>query len=246
MKEKKCLYLKNCKIYSTIFFLLILIVYFGLNGIKIIKNSNIYNILENRYAYRIEKPNIKSLLNQKYQNNLENAIGDQIIKYNYFKVLYSRISNFVNLNTIFKFKLNENNNYFNLKSINLYKDSLVYNYQTKNKFISNAEDDIKEINNIKSNVDANVYLYFVKTDSNFNFKKNKSQNIEQYLQEKLNLNENNINFFNIHDYNEYKKYFYKIDHHWNDEGSYKGYVDIAMMMHFNNIITKKIECVLTI
>ena len=226
MRNKKYIY------YSQLSFLIVLIIFFGINGLKILINSNVHNEAENRTSYKIEKPSFDKIISREYQDDLEIAIGDQMLKYNYFKKFYSRLSGFANLKTISLFKMNANKKYINLKNIQLIGNSLVYGFQDYDGFVSTAKNDVEQINKIIENTKANIYLYFVKTDTNFNFEKNEPINPEEYLKENLKLNNERIKTLNFNSYEEYKEYFYSIDHHWNHIGSYKGYLEMADMMNF--------------
>ena len=225
---------KNYIYYSQLSFLIVLIIFFGVNGLKILINSNVHNEAENRTSYKIEKPSFDKIISREYQDDLEIAIGDQMLKYNYFKKFYSRLSGFVNLKTISLFNMNANKKYINLKNIQLIGNSLVYGFQDYDGFVSTAKDDVEQINKIIANTKANIYLYFVKTDTNFNFEKNEPINPEEYLKENLKLNNERIKTLNFNSYEEYKEYFYSIDHHWNHIGSYKGYLEMADMMNLDN------------
>lgn len=228
MRNKKYIY------YSQLSFLIVLIIFFGINGLKILINSNVHNEAENRTSYKIEKPSFDKIISREYQDDLEIAIGDQMLKYNYFKKFYSRLSGFANLKTISLFKMNANKKYINLKNIQLIGNSLVYGFQDYDGFVSTAKNDVEQINKIIENTKANIYLYFVKTDTNFNFEKNEPINPEEYLKENLKLNNERIKTLNFNSYEEYKEYFYSIDHHWNHIGSYKGYLEMADMMNLDN------------
>ena len=228
MRNKKYIY------YSQLSFLIVLIIFFGINGLKILINSNVHNEAENRTSYKIEKPSFDKIISREYQDDLEIAIGDQMLKYNYFKKFYSRLSGFANLKTISLFNMNANKKYINLKNIQLIGNSLVYGFQDYDGFVSTAKNDVEQINKIIENTKANIYLYFVKTDTNFNFEKNEPINPEEYLKENLKLNNERIKTLNFNSYEEYKEYFYSIDHHWNHIGSYKGYLEMADMMNLDN------------
>ena len=225
---------KNYIYYSQLSFLIVLIIFFGVNGLKILINSNVHNEAENRTSYKIEKPSFDKIISREYQDDLEIAIGDQMLKYNSFKKFYSRLSGFANLKTISLFNMNANKKYINLKNIQLIGNSLVYGFQDYDGFVSTAKDDVEQINKIIANTKANIYLYFVKTDTNFNFEKNEPINPEEYLKENLKLNNERIKTLNFNSYEEYKEYFYSIDHHWNHIGSYKGYLEMADMMNLDN------------
>lgn len=151
-------------------------------------------------------------------------------KYDFLKVTYSKVSNFVNMETIKKFKLNKLKKYIKLKNgINLFNNYLLYTPIEEEEFEKVTHDDIKEINNIVDNTNANIYLYFVETDSTYNFETNKKINIYDYLSTNLKIDKNNIAIFEINSFEDYKKIFYKTDHHWNNKGSDKGYREIASL-----------------
>ena len=217
-------------------FLIILLLLLGGILINLVINNNEYNYVDNRMSYRINMPSIKSLLSGDYQNNMEESIADQMPKYNYFKLAYLKVVNYLNISTINIFKLDKLNKYIKINNINLYKDYLLYSATDNNYFKEITKDDIENINKISKNTNANIYLYFVETEANINFENNEKTNTLNYLKEKINLKEENISSFNISSFEDYKDSFYKTDHHWNNVGSYKGYKEIANLMHFDSIL----------
>ena len=69
-----------------------------------------------------------------------------------------------------------------------------------------------------------MYYYFINRSSHYNFINNKNNfDISKYLD----VDYSQLVFNN---YDEYKDYFYKTDHHWNYKGSYKGYTDIIKLL----------------
>ena len=222
-------------------FLVALLLLSGVILIKLVLNTNEYNFVDNRMSYKFSMPDIENLLSGEYQKATEEAIADQMPKYNYFKLSYLKIVNYLSISTINVFKLDKPNRYINIDGINLYKNYLLYYKTTDEQFIKTAQKDISEINNIYSNTNANIYLYFIETDTNINFEDNSKLNALSYLKENINIPKENITSFEINSFDDYKKNFYKTDHHWNHVGSYKGYTEIAKMMHFNNILEPKDE-----
>lgn len=217
-------------------FLIFFLLFFGCILVKLVANSNEYNLVDNRRSYKFEKPSFKTIISGEFQSNVENAISDQMPKYNWFKLAYSKVSNFLNLETIYFFKFDKIPKYIKIGTVNLYKGYLLYNTTTNDGFINTSKNDIQEINNIIKNVDANVYLYFVNTDSNINFETNYKVDSISYLKKALLINKNNISSYDIQNFDDYKGYFYKTDHHWNYKGSYKGYLEIANLMKFDNVL----------
>ena len=223
---------------NKIFILMLLILSVGIL-FKVFRNSNDYNFADNRMSYKFSMPTIKSLLSLEYQDHIEDVIADQMPKYNYFKLIYLKAANYINVKTIYLFKLNELNRYIKMGGINLYNDYLIYNTTTIKDFADVSKNDIEEINNIILKTKANIYLYFIETDSNYNFETGKKIDTTDYLKEKINLSESNISSYNISSFDDYKDYFYRTDHHWNYKGSYRGYLEIANLMHFDNVLTYK-------
>lgn len=225
---------------SNIIFLSSLILLWIICIIPILKNSNNYNQVNNRTSYKITKPTSKEFLNNNYQQQLENAISDQMPKYNYLQLLYPVMSNYLNYKTIKVLNLNHQNNYINLGNINMYHDYLVYNPIIKDD-LKNYEDDLKKINYIKQKINADIYLYYINSDYNINFETNKTKDIDKYLKQKLKIGDNNIKTLTINSFEDYQKYFYKYDHHWNNRGTYQAYKEIATMMKLTDILPIKDE-----
>ncbi len=226
--NKKCL---DKKIFLSILVFLSLVII-----AKLSLNSNEYNYVDNRMSYRFFMPTFKNILSGEYQEKTEDIIADQMPKYNYFKTLYLKITTYINIGTIKLLKLDKKDKYIKLKSINIYKDYLLYNTITDEHFINTANDDIDEINKIVTNTKANIFLYFIETDSNNNFETNYKVKAVDYLKKNLKIKETNISSLNISSFDNYKNYFYKTDHHWNYLGSYEGYKEIAQLMNFDTIL----------
>ena len=220
-------------------FIIILVIISSIIILKLIKNSNEYNLVDNRTSYKFVNPTIKTILSGEFQTSVEDATADQMPKYNYFKLAYIKFSNYINFKTIYLLKLDELNRYIKVGNINLYKDYLLYEPSKKNELKESLQNDIKEINNIKEKTKANIYLYFVETDSNYDFANNEKIDIIPYLKENLNISDKNIETFNISSFDNYTKYFYKTDHHWNHLGANKGYIEIANLIKLKNIKQKE-------
>lgn len=220
-------------------FIIILILFSSVVMFKLIKNSNKQNVVDNRLSYRFVRPTINTILSGEYQESVEDAAADQMPKYNYFKLAYVKLSSYINIRTAYLFKLNELNRYIKLGTINLYKDYLLYNRTSQKELEESAHDDIIAINNIEKYTNANVYLYFIETDSNYDFTNNSKTDISNYLNTNLRLKKTNIGIFDIATFDNYTKYFYRTDHHWNYQGVDKGYREIANLMELSNVLIKE-------
>lgn len=204
--------------------------------LKLIKNSNEYNLVDNRTSYRFDNPSLNGILSGEYQNNVEDAVADQMPKYNYFKLAYIKFSNYINIKTVYLLNLDKLNRYIKVGNINLYQDYLLYTKGNEDDFFESAKNDIDEINDIINNTDASIYMYFVETDMNYDFVSGSRVDVFTYLDNNLEIDKDNIGIFNIENFENYKEYFYKTDHHWNYKGANKGYNDIVSLMNLDNVL----------
>lgn len=232
MKNK----LKNI---PNIFFLIGLILIFSLCIIKFILNRNEYNYIDNRMSYKFKFPTLYEFSNGIYQENLDNAIADQLPKYEFFKLSYNRLTIKWNYNVLKFLHINSPSRYIKIRDINIYNDYLLYTPYSSDFFYNSSKDDINYINELKKNTKANVYMYFIDSDFLHKYSTNYNVDYKNYLDDSLKID--GIGYLDVSNFDEYKKYFYKTDHHWNNVGSYKGYTDIAQLLNLKNILKPEDE-----
>lgn len=167
--------------------------------------------------------------NQTFQSNLENAITDQMIGAQTIKriALETRKEVINGMNhVILSLKNNENKNYYVAIAEDTYKinneDWLVnkigkYSYEPKS---------VEYFNQIKG---ADKYLYFIESDLSKMYNEEKDTN-PLYESIVNNMELTKYSKFDTKTFEDYKKYFYKGDHHWNHKGQYKAYQEIIELL----------------
>lgn len=209
-------------------FIIILVVMSFIFLLCIFRNKQTINTVDNRSSYKFKLPTIKTLLNSEYQNSMDDTIADQMPKYEYFKLLYLKLNYSINISTINALKLYKKDRYIKFgNDVYLYKDYLVY--RAIPLYID--ESNITEINKLVDETNANIYLYYINSDENYDFETGYMMDDAGYLKKHLKVNY--MASFDVEDFNEYKEYFYRTDHHWNYKGSYKGFIDIANLMNLD-------------
>ena len=78
--------------------------------------------------------------------------------------------------------------------------------------------------------ELNFYSYYIERDSDQNYANGKRNGLSDYLVTILDLPESHMDRQHITDFETYKWYNMKSDHHWSYRGSYEGYKDIISMM----------------
>ncbi|MDO5331331.1 MAG: hypothetical protein Q4E99_01510 [Bacillota bacterium] len=86
---------------------------------------------------------------------------------------------------------------------------------------------------IADHPDINFYIYYIERDSDQNYATGKRAGISEYIKSSINLPETSIGIQEVRDFDTYKEYNYKSDHHWAYKGSYAGYTDILSMLKPN-------------
>lgn len=222
--------MKN-KIFTTLFVLSFLAIIFSFLIKIIIFGQKDIVLIENRSSNKIPTFSIKNFLDSSYQNKLEDAVIDQSFGSETLKL------NILNMNNkIFKIFVNnsEKNGYHLVaKDTYEYEDSqyLVY-YPKNNSYFKDNEELAKKIANQYESISIDSkYLYFINSDRSINFDKVNNDLCNNVFSLYPSFKKS---YLKINNFEDYKKFFYKTDHHWNYLGSYEGYKDIINLL-FDNI-----------
>ena len=83
--------------------------------------------------------------------------------------------------------------------------------------------------------DINFYAYYIERDSDQNYATGRRSGVAEYLKSAFNLPSSNFGVQEVLDFDTYKEYNYKSDHHWAYKGSYNGYKDMLSMLKPNEM-----------
>lgn len=192
------------------------------------------NYYENRTANKIQEFTINSFKKGEFQDSMELAFSDQIPKSSVMKKFYNYSDNlFIYYLSKFIYRNDCENKYVPVNDkINKFGcgNNLVFSYNLLKSSKKNLNSKIENINKFKENNDVDLYLYYIEKDTDINFENNNKVGFYDYIKSGLNIDDNHISRFKIDNFQEFNKYFYKTDHHWNYKGSYLAYTDIVNMM----------------
>lgn len=226
---------------NNIFLLIMLIIILCFGVITMIKDESKFSIPENRNLTHFPKFTLKNYFNNKYQAKLENALQDQFIFSEEIKIHYNDI---FKLSLLKKMKKNFcTNNYISVGNGRYMFDCDDYMVFNANNSLENGPGpllaNIDKYNKLNNEIDS--YYYFVTNSLVFNFKTNSLViDVPKIVEENM-KGKYKFDYLKFNNYQEYKKYFYKNDHHWNYKGSYQGYKDIIKMLAPNDEIKKPIK-----
>ncbi|MEG1597214.1 MAG: glycosyltransferase family 2 protein [Bacilli bacterium] len=232
--------LKNKSIKSNQFFLVFIILTLFIPLFYIFTNNKEVSILENKKLASFPTFSLSSIKNGFFQKNVDEFANDNFIFAEEIKKIYNDSKNYINNQFKEKFLSKDMcvNNYVSLGND-------LYNYNCDNYMMYKGENikDVKasivdKLNNynniIAKNADVKFYNYFIESDYSNDFSNSKNNSkIFNFINNNLNATSSRLL---ISDYEQYKDYWYKTDHHWNYKGSYQGYVDIIHMMSEDEIL----------
>ena len=223
-------------------FLVLVFVIFLLGAYGLVKMPAKTSVAENRTLAQFQHFTLKSFLDGTFQNNFEEALSDQFIGSEKIRTAYGEVIN--NLPTFGLDRLVCTNHYITLPG-NSFTNTLfncddymiapAMTIDPKQKSLLESDilaNHIEKYNHV--NDLADTYYYFIEEAQSFNFEDGtRVLDLEKELRSNLN-GSYTMTSLQFDSYDEFKKYYYKTDHHWNYIGAYKGYQDIAKMFGIEN------------
>lgn len=241
---------------KNIIFSLLLIILLTVIGLFVIfKTPDEYSLRENRVLDKFKRPTIVSVTDGSFQKNFENAFSDQFICKTALFDSYTNLNNALR-NTVNIFVMD--NSIDNTDEINNDKDDMtLFSISDKGIFSVGKDGDwltefpwlwsddyntliYQRIFNyneiIKNNPNTDFYIYKVTNfrETNWFDKANEIECAGNHYEE---LFKNEIDpaykyaSRSYDSFEEYKKYNYKTDHHWNADGARQGYIEIIDLIN---------------
>ena len=224
---------------ENVIFLLIVGFVFLFGMLTLIKTERKSSVSENRTLAKFEHFTVDKFIDGTFQSNFENALSDQFPKSETIKVVYGNM-----MNKLPDFGMGQavcsgryvtvpgstdnNRVTFNCDDYIMYRASTMDESQKKI-----FKQNVAKYNHVNGLVDT--YYYFINDATTYDFSKGeKTVDYKMLLEERL-KGKYHLATFEYDGYDEFKKYFYKTDHHWNYVGSYRGYVEIAKMLGIKDV-----------
>ena len=81
-----------------------------------------------------------------------------------------------------------------------------------------------------ANPSVSFYIYYVTRESDFLFESNSFAHYFDTLKTHLSLSPSHVTQLQLNGFQDFRKSFFRTDHHWNQFGAYQGYKDIFQML----------------
>jgi len=211
-------------------------------ALMMIRGQKYSSSLENRTLMKFPHLSLSELFSENYQKEIETAFSDQFVLGETIKINFNKvkvINSFLVRKLIRQFATDDDliplgNNVYEIGNSGNLVAAPINNFD---ELVDKLKKGIKNINESKKeNPNVNFYVYKINRHSDLLH----IDAINNYFLENLNTEIKYMDSSKIKTVDDYLKYFYKTDHHWNEIGSYEGYKDIVKLL-FNSDDFIKIE-----
>ncbi|MBQ3409062.1 MAG: hypothetical protein IJH12_07675 [Clostridia bacterium] len=199
----------------------------------LIRKDKDISLTENRALFKKSDIELTAL-----NEGINQWLEDQFIGGDTLKKMYNRCKNkTINVSM----KLIEKSNLINLIPMGkgIYRlantDYMVYKLAEFDEFKDTYGEIIDSINHVyNQNSSVDFYVYNIVTDDIVIGR----EKYDELFRKRLDKNIKFMSSTKINTYDDYKKSFYKTDHHWDKDGQYDGYVDIMHLLGQEDIEEK--------
>lgn len=190
------------------------------------------NYYENRYANQVSPLTVSDYLDGTYQEQMENALSDQIYFAETCKKIYNSSASQALWRVFEPVLANSRLQYANFLGCHLFgTENIVYYPYTLSELTDSLDERINNYNEtFAAHPETDFYVYYVEKDTDLNLESGRKMLIYEYLRDNLNLPDNRMARLEISSFQEFAELFYKTDHHWNLDGSYRGYGEVLSLL----------------
>lgn len=193
------------------------------------------NTYENRYAAQVPAFTVAGWADQSYQDGVESALMDQVPGASTMKSLYNRCTTRYLKDTLDLLAARaglDGAEYVNFGGMRLFGDHyIVYWPRYVSSVQSELDRKIEALNaTFARHPELTFYAYYIQKDTDLDFQARQKTDLSDYLMPRLQLPEEHKGVYEIDDFSQYARYFYRTDGHWCHEGSYAGYRQLVDLL----------------
>lgn len=199
------------------------------------------NYYENRKANQFPEVSVRGFLNSDFQNGLDSALADQVFYSGTWKKFYNELESDISYNALHSIYDSNPGVYFQYNNIMVFNSEyLLFSVRELNDATKSAIDlKTESINSTaKKHKDIEFFAYYIEKDTDINFETNEKTGTYEYVKDGINEEYCKVARYEIRDFEDYSEKFYRTDHHWNNYGSYEGYLQVCKLLGITDPISK--------
>ncbi len=191
------------------------------------------NYYENRYAHQLPAFSLSGFLDKSFQQGTDDALMDQFPLAQSAKAFFNSTSVRIKSGMIDFFLHNlAQNQYVNLGNMNIFGgDHYVYGpvyYENAPHLYAHRIEDINRA--IAALPQVEFYVYYVEKESDIDFETNEKTGVREQILSQIQLPQERKAAFEVTDFQQFDREFFKTDTHWNYLGAYRGYCELLQLL----------------
>lgn len=189
------------------------------------------NAYENRYAVKLPAPTLSGWLDGSFQSGVDSALADQVTLAQACKKAYHLTSsNYLRLVSGPVLSRCQDR-YVNFAGALMFNGFTTYYTRTLSTMTEDLEGRAAHYNDyFAAWPGLDFYVYFIEKDTDINFQTGEKVGVCEYLFDRLELPGDHLARFRIDSFDQFSQWFYRTDHHWNCDGSYRGYTQLLELL----------------
>lgn len=200
-------------------------------GLGILRPKEV-NAYENRPAERFPALTLSAAASGEFQDGVEAALADQVPLAQRMKRAYNVAQSALERACLRPVLAGKPMRYIRYGGLNIFAgDYLLYDVKPL-ETVAEALDRKRENYNqvFAAHPELTFYVYFIEKDTEVNLETGENSGAWDYFVNGLDLPAEQTGKFATVGFEDYAAHFYRTDHHWNAQGSYEGYRQVAALL----------------
>ena len=198
---------------------------------KAIVHPKDINYYENRPAVLLPRFTVSGLLAGEDQDALEQALSDQTVGAQGLEQRYHRWTNAIQKRGLRAFMSQLQGRYVYFQGMQMFDDYIVYFPiwpETEQPALAKKAENYNAV--IAAHPELDFYAYFIEKDTDLDLESGVSTGASEDLLSRLDIPADHKAAFQVRSAAEYKRDFFRTDHHWNCEGADRAYRELMPLL----------------
>lgn len=194
------------------------------------------NADENRYAEKLAPLTLSGWLDGSFQDSVDKSLADQVQLAQVYKKVFNRTSSYYLKAASAPLLSRCEGKYVNYLGIQVFNQYITYSPRVLSDLTQRLEKKADNYNEyFAAHPGLDFYVYYIEKDTDINFETGEKVPACDYLFDRLELNPNRRGRFAVDSFDAFSAWFYRTDHHWNLNGSYRGYTQLLELLGVEDI-----------
>ena len=189
------------------------------------------NTYENRYAEKLTPFSPAGWLDGSFQNSADAALSDQVQLAEIYKKVFNGTSSYYLRAAAAPLLSKCQGKYVNYMGFLVFNQYITYPTRALTDMTRQLEHKADNYNQyFAAHPELDFYVYYIEKDTDINFETGEKVSACDYLFDRLSLAPDRLGCFTVDSFEEFSSWFYRTDHHWNLDGSYRAYTRLADLL----------------